>query len=122
MCVSFAAPALLARHRDELGADVELYADPDRELYGALGLGRASMARVWLDPRVWWRYARLLGAGGRPGRLEQDSLQLGGDAVLDADLRLRFVYRSRGPEDRPAVDRLVAELARAAESGEAGRP
>ncbi len=114
LVVSFAIPELLAAYERELGLDLPLYCDPERELYHALGFGRASVARAWLHPRVWGRYASLLARGRRLRRPEQDPLQLGGDAVFDAETRLRWLYSSRGPEDRPSVDELIAALSRAA--------
>jgi len=69
---------------------------------------------VWLDPRVWRRYASLLARGRRSERTDGDVLQLGGDAVLDAHGRLASIHRSAGPEDRPTVDELVTAVQRAA--------
>ncbi len=95
----------------EMELPYPLYGDSDRATYRAFGFGRASARRVWLDPRVWTRYAQLLVRGRRPvGVPAQDTLQLGGDAVLDARGRLSWIYRSTGPEDRPSVDRLVAAM------------
>jgi hypothetical protein len=112
-CVTFAQPPMLRAFESGLGLDrIELYGDPERRSYDAFQFGRGSLARVWLDPRVWRRYGQLLRRGRRPVRAEQDTLQLGGDAVLDADARLRWVFRSRGPDERPSVDDLVAALAR----------
>jgi len=110
-CVTFAAPSLLAVFARGLALDrVALYGDPERALYAAFGFGRGSVARVWLDPRVWRRYAALLLRGRRAARPTEDTLQLGGDVVLDADGVVRWLYRSRGPEDRPAVSALVAAV------------
>src|SRR5436190_3666985 len=105
---------MLAAYGRELGLDLPLYSDSDRALYRALGFGRASVARAWLHPKVWGRYAGLVARGRRLRRPEQDTLQLGGDAVFDADARLRWLYCSRGPEDRPSVDEVIAALSRAA--------
>ncbi len=108
--MSFAPAGLLDAYRRELGVDVELYSDPDRAAYGAFGFGRTSVARAWLHPRVWARYAQLLARGRRPRRPGEDTLQLGGDVVTGADGRVRWVYRSAGPEDRPSLGELVAAL------------
>ncbi len=108
VCVSFAEPPMLAAYERGLGLPVRLLGDPERALYDAFGFGRASFARTWLDPRVWRAYAGLVARGRRPERPEQDTRQLGGDAVLDAEGRVRWIYRSEGPEDRPAVDAVVA--------------
>ncbi len=112
-CITFADPKRLEGFRRKMQLPYELYADPEREVYRAFGLERASLRRVWLDPRVWLRYMVLLARGRRPEPSEEDTLQLGGDAVLDGEGRLSWLYRSRGPEDRPAVDELVRAASRA---------
>lgn len=108
--VSFTAPRMLGRFEEELQLGLEMFADPERALYEALGFGRGSVRRVWLHPRVWMRYARLLAGGARLRAAEGDTLQLGGDAVVDADGRLVWIHRSTGPEDRPSMTRLRHEL------------
>ncbi len=109
--MTFAEPQALRGFERKLDLPYPVYGDPDRATYRALGFGRASARRVWLDPRVWRRYAALLLRGRRPeSPADQDTLQLGGDAVFDARGRLTWAYRSRGPEDRPSVDRLAAAV------------
>ena len=109
-CISFAEPPLLAAFERELKLGVPLYRDPSRAAYEAFGFARGSIARVWMDPRVWASYASLLARGRRFHRAQEDTLQLGGDVVLDAELRVRWIHHSRGPEDRPSVERLIAAL------------
>lgn len=102
--VAFAGRDALRRYQRGLGLDdVLVLSDPGRLTYAAFGFGRGSVARVWLDPRVWARYAVLVARGRRPARAEQDALQLGGDVLSGADGRVRWVHRSRGPEDRPSL-------------------
>jgi hypothetical protein len=107
--VTFAPAPLLARFEAALGLDIEYYGDPDRHAYAAFGFGRAAAARVWLDPRVWRRYAALVARGRvpRPPPEGQDTLQLGGDVLTDAEGRVEWVFRSTGPEDRPTVEALL---------------
>ena len=106
--VSFAAPDSLRAFEERFGfAGAELLSDPARAAYAAFGFDRASTARVWLDPRVWWRYAGLVARGRRPEPPEEDTLQLGGDVLVDADGTVRWIHRSRGPEDRPSVAQLL---------------
>ena len=110
-CVSFAAPARLPAYARELGLEqVELYSDAERAAYRAFGFGRGSRRRVWLDPRVWGAYAGLLARGRRPRGTRDDTLQLGGDVVVDAAGVVRWVRASAGPEDRPGVDELAAAV------------
>lgn len=109
--VAFAQADALARYQHGLGLDdILVLSDPDRETYRALGFDRASVRRVWLDPRVWLRYAALVGRGRRPRPVQDDALQLGGDVLIDATGRVRWVYRSRGPEDRPPLATVAREV------------
>ena len=113
-CITFAPPPMLAAFARELELHIPLYSDPGRAIYEAFGLERGSVRRVWLDPRVWARYAQLVARGQRPGWSGQDTLQLGGDAVLDPEGRLCWIYRSAGPEDRPSVWQVAEALRRVA--------
>lgn len=110
VCVTFAEPSLLAAFERELALDVPLFGDPGRASYEASGFGRGSVRRVWLHPRVWASYARLLSRGQRPGADRQDKLQLGGDVVVDREGTVRWIYRSEGPDDRPSVATIADQL------------
>ncbi|MGI8801131.1 MAG: AhpC/TSA family protein [Solirubrobacteraceae bacterium] len=112
--ISFAAPPLLAAFAAELGPGMPLFGDPDRQLYAAFGFRRASVARVWLDPRAVANDIglRLRGRRARPALPRQDTLQLGGDVVIDAAGRVAWVYASRGPEDRPSVAAIIEAMLR----------
>ena len=106
--VSFATPTSLAAYRERFGfEDAVMLSDEHRVAYAAFGFDRASAARVWLDPRVWWRYAGLLARGRRLERPEDDTLQLGGDVLVDGGGRIRWIHRSEGPEDRPTLAQLI---------------
>lgn len=109
--VAFAPHESLAgyQHRQQLD-HIHVLSDPDRRAYHAFGLGRGTLLRVWLDPRVWARYAQLVLRGRRPEPAHEDTLQLGGDALVSADGRIAWIYRSRGPEDRPSLARIQAAL------------
>ena len=105
--VTFTAPRNLRGYRSRLGLPFAVLADEDRRTYRAYGLGRGPWWRVW-GPATLRAYARLLRRGGRVARPTEDTLQLGGDFVVDAAGRLAYVHRSTGPADRPPVDDLVA--------------
>lgn len=116
--VGFADQQALARYQQSLGlGDTIVLADPGRASYRAFGFGRGSVNRVWLDPRVWARYLSLVARGRRLAAPEQDTLQLGGDVLVRADGRIGWIYRSRGPEDRPSVAEIAAGRRAAAAAG-----
>lgn len=83
--------------------------DPGREAYTAWGLTRARAAQIWLDPNVWATYLRLLRQGERLRRPGIDTLQLGGDFIVDARGVVRYA-RPQHRDDRPPVSELVRRL------------
>jgi hypothetical protein len=80
-----------------------------RRSYAAWGLRRAPWWRVWLDPQVWRRYARLLLAGERIRGTGRDTLQLEGDFVVAADGTIAYA-RPQRCDDRPRVGVLVRTI------------
>ena len=109
-----------ARVRDGLLAGLEVgfpvLLDEERGAYDRWGMERVGWGTVWLDPRVWLRYARLLLSGERWRGLGGDTGQLGGDFVVDADGVVTYA-RPQRRDDRPPVAELVAELRRATGDG-----
>ena len=112
--VAFDEPALLRR---TMLADLEppfpVLVDRDRSAYAAWGLGRAAAARIWADPRVWARYLRVALGGQRPTRFGSDTLQLGGDFVVDRAGLVAYA-RPQRTDDRPPVAVLLAAVEEAA--------
>lgn len=87
--------------------------DPPRAAYAEWGLGRASALTIWGDPRVWVRYAHAVATGSRPTRLGADTLQLGGDFVVDRGGTIVYA-RPQQTDDRPPVAVLLRALEQAA--------
>lgn len=83
--------------------------DRGRRTYAAWGLRRAPWWRVWLDPKVWRQYARLLLRGQRLRGAGEDTLQLGGDFLVDADGTVVYA-RPQHRDDRPPVAELLRRL------------
>ena len=115
--VAFAAPASVAIFEHGLNLGVPVFCDPDRLAYAAFGFGRRSGWSALVRPAYWWRLAKAVARGQRFGLPREDPRQLGGDVVLDAGLRLRWIYRSRFAADRPGVATVRTELRRAASTG-----
>ncbi len=118
--VSFAEPATLELYTRASPYPFEFYGDHEREAYAAFGFCRGSIARVWLDPRVWMASARGVSRGGHTGLPSEDTLQLGGDVLVDAEGIVTWVYPSDGPDDRPDVDEILAGAVARANGNGAG--
>jgi peroxiredoxin len=111
--LAFDAPERL---RDSLLHGVEVpypvLVDRDRSVYRAWGLGRGSLLTVWGDPGVWRRYASEIARGARLRRPGSDTLQLGGDFVIDRAGTVVYA-RPQRRDDRPPVTELLRALERA---------
>jgi alkyl-hydroperoxide reductase/thiol specific antioxidant family protein len=109
VAISMSRPETLTRYRASRPLPFPIFADPERKVYAALGLGRTSWAR-FLRPGVIWRYLKMVAAGAKVRRVPEgeDALQTGGDFLVAADGRVLWEYRSDDPTDRPTVEQLLA--------------
>lgn len=106
--IGFDEPELLRTHMlAEVDVPFPFAVDRDRVAYRAWGLRRVPWRTVWLDPRVWWRYARLLVGGARLRSAGEDTLQLGGDFVVAPDGAVAY-SRPQVRDDRPPVGELIS--------------
>lgn len=103
--VTFADLSRLAGYREHLELPFPVLADPDRAVYRAFGLARGKWWQVygWTSVR---RYAELLVKGRRVRRPTEDTLQLGGDFVVDRNGRLAYGFWGDAPADRPTIEQL----------------
>jgi peroxiredoxin len=99
-------PSRLAAYRTHLDLEFPVVADVERTLYGLLGAGRGSFRRVW-SPGTIAMYARLILRGRRLRPPTEDTRQLGADAVIDRDGRVRRLWLPPTPDARPPVDEIV---------------
>ena len=107
--ITFTRLRNLRGFRRHLGLTYPVLADETRSTYRAYALGRGSWRRVW-GLRSMRAYVRLLRGGKRPRVPTRDTLQLGGDFIVDAEGRVAYAHPSSGPDDRPAVDELLTVL------------
>lgn len=98
----------------DLDVPFPIAVDIERVAYDAWGLRRGSLFATWLSPRVWLDYGRLLVRSGERYRGSgKDTLQLGGDFVIDPNGVVTYA-RPQRRDDRPPVAVLLRELERAA--------
>jgi hypothetical protein len=110
--ITFAEPQDLAPHRAHLDLPFPLLADPDRQVYRQFDLRRGALLEIW-NPGTLRLYVDLLRRGRSLRRPTQDTRQLGGDFVLDAEGRLVAGFWPTSPDARPGVDSLVDAVAQA---------
>ena len=104
--VGFSPPQRLAAVARHLGWTGLVVSDPHRELYGALGLRRAPLWRVY-TPRTLLLYARALSRGQKLSPPVEDTRQLGGDAIM-VEGTVVTLWRPQSPDDRPAAFEVLA--------------
>ena len=108
--VTFAAPERLAAHRDHhLAIPFTIVTDVDRRLYRLLGAERGSNCQIWSFGTLRM-YAGLLLRGRHLRKPTEDIHQLGADAVIGRDGRLRYLSLPSTPDARPPVSDLIAAL------------
>lgn len=109
--VTFARQRVLAGYRTRYVAPLIVLSDETRATYRAFGFGRGSVRRVW-GWRALRRYVELVRSGRRDVGIDGDTLQLGGDVVIDRKGRVAWLFHGAGPDDRPTVDELVDVVSR----------
>lgn len=106
--MTFTDVELLGQYASTHDLPFDLVIDTERISYRSYGLGRGTVRRVY-GRRALVRYIELLRGGGwrRLRRPTEDTLQLGGDFVVDPEGNLTWAFWGAGPDDRSRVDDLV---------------
>ncbi len=109
--ITFTEPANLASYSRHSKLNFPILIDPDRDAYRSFGLGRGSVLRIY-GWRAMRRYIEIFKSDGLKGlrRPTEDTLQLGGDFIVDPDGNLLYGFWGDGPDDRPSVDELISVL------------
>ncbi len=109
--VTFTDPSNLVAYSQTNELPFPILSDPDRRAYRAFGLGRGTIGRMygWRAARRYLEIFRADGFGGL-SRPTEDTLQLGGDFIVDAVGKLVYGFWGAGPDDRPSIDDLIAAI------------
>jgi len=108
LVVSFSSRGYARIWQKEVCPSFPVLLDRERTIYHTYGLER-SLSRAW-NLKTLRRYIQLMRAGRQWHGIQGDSIQLGGDFIVDASGIVRLAYRSQDPTDRPAVPDLLAQL------------
>lgn len=107
LAISPARPEQLRFLRDGRGLTMPLLSDPGWTLYRRYGFERGRWWRLLFSPSTWTAALRELRGGGLRGRPTEDVFELGGDALVDRDGVLRWIYRSGHAADRPSPAEIL---------------
>lgn len=109
--ITFSDPDHLEPYLQRQGLAFPVLSDPDRTTYQAFGIGRGTVLRVW-GWRMARRYVEIYREHGfqRPERATEDTLQLGGNFIINPEGTLIYGYWGEGPDDRPAIESLIAAI------------
>jgi len=109
--ITFTSPQQLTKYSAEHALAFPILLDQARITYRAFGLGRGSVWRVW-GWKAARRYLDIFRSEGTAGlkRPTEDTLQLGGDFVVDPDGNLSYGFCGDGPDDRPSTEDLIAAV------------
>ncbi len=113
--VTFTKARNLNGYQRRFAAPFTVVTDVDLDLYKAMGFGRGSVWRIW-GLKAAKRYRDLLKSGYRLERSTihsrgEDTLQLGGNVIVDSSGVVAWLYQGAGPDDRPSIDELVRQAA-----------
>ncbi len=94
---------------DEVFARTRFVSDAELGAYRAYGLGRHTLWKAY-GPKIVWRYLHFM-AQGKPLRMPNgDTLQKGGDFVINREGRLTLSHIGRDQSARPEVATILTAL------------
>jgi alkyl hydroperoxide reductase subunit AhpC len=108
--ISFGPASKATDWLEETGSPFPLLVDARRQTYAAFGM-RRSLSGSWNLATIR-RYRQLMREGRTWRGIQGDSLQLGGDVIIDAAGIVRLLAPSKTPMDRPSIESLLAVLSR----------
>lgn len=115
LLIAYDEPALLdAKMLFGLDNPFPILLDSEKKTYVAWGMGRTTLSKSMLSPTLTYRYMKLLLEGEKFLGFAPDMLQLGGDFIIDREMRISLAHRMKTNGDRADVERLLEELKRVA--------
>lgn len=113
--VTFTKERNLKGYQRRFATPFTVVTDQDRDLYRTMGFARGRVWRVW-GLQAAKRYQQLLRSGHRLERAAinssgEDTLQLGGNIIVDSSGTVAWQYLGAGPDDRPSVDEIIQQAA-----------
>ena len=104
--VTFETQSAAAEYVSDTGTSWPILVDERRELYRAYSLERAKWYHL-VGPRTLFAYAKEAMRGTFPRRPVADTMQQGGDVLIDPDGVVRFHHVGAGSGYRPTVAQIL---------------
>ena len=106
LAVTFETPESARIYAEETNIPWPVVIDEERSLYREYGCQRSNWRHLlgWSTMKTYFREAL---AGRWPRWPVSDTVQQGGDILIDPDGVVRFVYIGEGPGDRPDVGDII---------------
>lgn len=111
LVVTFETPTRARDYILETGCTWPVVSDHTRNLFYLYGMGRAKLRHLW----GWATFKAYLGEaynGHWPRWPVSDTVQQGGDVLINPDGMIDFVHVGLGPADRPTVGYILSRVAR----------
>ena len=105
--VTFEGPREAREYLDETGLIWPLLIDADRRLYRAYGMNKVRLRHLW-GVATMRAYGREALQGRFPRMPRADTVQQGGNVLINPDGVVRLHHVGSGPADRPAVASVLA--------------
>jgi hypothetical protein len=104
--VTFETTPIARSYMAEMKFSWPVLIDRDRTLYRGYGMDRGRLRDIW-GARTWIAYFKEFARGRLPKYSGADTLQLGGDVLIDPTGIVRFHHIGSGPGDRPSVAAIL---------------
>jgi hypothetical protein len=104
--VTFETPPEVRSYLAEMKFSWPVFVDHDRTLYRGYGMEHGRLRDIW-GGRTWIAYIKEFARGRLPKYSGGDTLQLGGDVLIDPTGIVRFHHVGSGPGDRPSVAAIL---------------
>ena len=106
LTVTFESPESARVYSEETESPWPVLVDEGRSLYRGYGYERSKIRHLinWSTMRTYFQEAL---AGRWPRWPVSDTVQQGGDILIDPTGIVRFMYIGDGPGDRPDVERII---------------
>ncbi|KAK6180779.1 hypothetical protein SNE40_008768 [Patella caerulea] len=109
LLISFGVQEGAQKWLEEMNCSYDMLLDKDRKVYQAFGLKR-SVFKVWSISSMTY-YAQQMAEGRdlpKPyENIHDDPIQMGGDFVMDKEGKMKLIYCSATPRDRPSATMLL---------------